>query len=79
VLVFVVYLESALPGIKCWWKAGGLYENVIFCLKMHSVFEKLVTDFLSIFSRYPLGIMEIKKGEKCMWFLCFVKVWGKAL
>jgi len=46
---------------------------------MHSVFEKLVTGFLLIFSRYPLGIMEIKKEEKCMWFLCFVKVWGKAL
>ncbi len=78
-LVFVVYLESALPGIKSLWKAGGLYENVIVCLKMHSVFEKLGTGFFLIFSRYPLGIMEFKKEEKCMWFLCFVKVWSKAL
>jgi hypothetical protein len=62
-----VYLESALTGIKCWWKAGGLYENVINCLKMHSVFEKLTTGFLLIFSRYPLGIMGInKEEEKCM-------------
>jgi hypothetical protein len=62
-----VYLESALPCIKSWWKAGGLYENVIVCLQMHSVFEKLTTGFFLIFSRYPLGVMGIKKDkEKCM-------------
>jgi hypothetical protein len=28
--------------------------------------EKLVTGFFLIFSRYTLGIMEMKKEEKCM-------------
>jgi hypothetical protein len=41
--------------------------------------EKLAIGFFLIFSRYPLGIMEMKKEEKYMWFLCFVEVWGQAL